>query len=166
MDTGLCCHAELRRCKPLGIPESQLGVLGAVVRAGAFLSVILAIAADRWGRRALLLLTVLGYTFFTGATAFSPNAETFVVFQFFARGFASAEVMIAAVVIAEEFPPENRGWGIGALAALQALGAGLAIHSHRFLMRFDKRLVNVAEYGTDAHPDSFIRIFADGDGFC
>ncbi len=110
----------------LSIPESQLGLLGAVVRAGSFLAVILAIAADRWGRRALLLLTVLGYTLFTGATAFSPNAELFVVFQFFARGFAAAEVMIAAVVIAEEFPPENRGWGIGALAALQACGAGLA----------------------------------------
>ena len=51
----------------LSIPESQLGLLGAVVRAGSFLAVLLAIAADRWGRRALLLLTVLGYTLFTGA---------------------------------------------------------------------------------------------------
>ena len=110
----------------LAIPESQLGVLGAIVRAGSFLSVLLAIAADRWGRRALLMLTVLGYTLFTGATAFSSSAEMFVVFQLFARGFASAEVMIAAVVIAEESPPENRGWGIGVLAALQSLGAGLA----------------------------------------
>jgi MFS family permease len=30
------------------------------------------------------------------------------------------------VVIAEEFDPENRGWGIGALGAIQACGAGLA----------------------------------------
>ena len=35
----------------LGIPESDLGILGAIVRAGAFLAVILAIAADRYGRR-------------------------------------------------------------------------------------------------------------------
>ena len=33
---------------------------------------------------------------------------------------------IAAVVIAEEFAPEHRGWGIGALGALQACGAGVA----------------------------------------
>ena len=110
----------------LGIAESQVGLLGAVVRAGAFLSVFLAIAADRWGRKVLLLTTVVGYTVFTGATAFAPNAETFIVCQFFARGFAAAEVMIAVVVIAEEFPPEHRGWGIGALAALQAVGAGMA----------------------------------------
>jgi MFS family permease len=110
----------------LAIAESDLGLLGALVRGGSFLAVLLAIAADRVGRRVMLLVTVLGYTLFTGATAFSPNAETFVIFQFLARGFATAEVMLAAVVIAEEFAPENRGWGIGALGALQACGAGLA----------------------------------------
>jgi len=110
----------------LAIDDAQLGNLGALVRAGSFIAVLFAIAADHWGRRAMLMFTVWGYTIFTGATAFSPNAETFVLFQFLSRGFASAEVMIAAVVITEEFAPEHRGWGIGALAAIQACGAGLA----------------------------------------
>ncbi|MGI9322143.1 MAG: MFS transporter [Pseudomonadales bacterium] len=110
----------------LQIPEEDLGLLGAIVRAGAILAIGLAIAADRVGRRIMLLTTILGYTLFTGATAFSPNTETFIVFQFLARGFATAEVWIAAVVIAEEFAPEHRGWGIGALGALQATGAGFA----------------------------------------
>lgn len=110
----------------LAIAESDLGLLGALVRAGSIFSVFLAIAADRYGRRTLLLITVLGYTLFTGLTAISPNAEAFVIFQFFARGFGTAEILIAAVVIAEEFAPEHRGWGIGALGALQACGAGLA----------------------------------------
>lgn len=110
----------------LEIGDDKLGYLGALVRAGSFLAVLLAIAADHWGRRAILMITVWGYTLFTGATAFAPNAETFVLFQFLSRGFASAEVMIAAVVIAEEFGPEHRGWGIGALAAIQACGAGFA----------------------------------------
>ncbi len=110
----------------LGIAESDLGLLGAVVRTGSFLAVVFAIAADRFGRRLLLLITVLGYTLFTGLTAFSPNAESFVVFQMLARCFGTAEVLIAAVVIAEEFAPEHRGWGIGALFALQGCGAGFA----------------------------------------
>lgn len=110
----------------LAIAESDLGLLGALVRAGSFLAVFLAIAADRFGRRRLLLITVLGYTLFTGATAVSPNAESFVLFQMLARCFGTAEVLIAAVVIAEEFAPEHRGWGIGALGALQACGAGFA----------------------------------------
>ncbi|MBT4494144.1 MAG: MFS transporter [Gammaproteobacteria bacterium] len=115
------------------IAEADLGFLGAIVRAGAFLSILLAIAADRVGRRVMLLVTVIGYTLFTGATALSPNAESFVVFQFFARGFASAEVIIAAVVIAEEFAPEHRGWGIGALGALQGFGAGFAAIMYGFV---------------------------------
>jgi putative MFS transporter len=110
----------------LAVGDENLGFLGALVRAGSFLAVILAVAADHWGRRSMLMITVWGYTLFTGATAFAPNAETFVVFQFLSRGFASAELMIAAVVITEEFAPEHRGWGIGALAAIQACGAGLA----------------------------------------
>ncbi len=110
----------------LAVADSELGLLGALVRTGSFLSIILAIAADKLGRRIMLLVTVVGYTLFTGATALSVNAEMFVACQFLARGFATAEVLIAAVVIAEEFAPEHRGWGIGALGALQALGAGLA----------------------------------------
>jgi MFS family permease len=43
-----------------------------------------------------------------------------------ARLFAAAEAVIAIVVVAEEFDAEHRGWGIGALGALHAVGAGLA----------------------------------------
>lgn len=61
-----------------------------------------------------------------GATAAAPNTQSFVALQFLARIFATAETLIAIVVIAEEFDPRHRGWGIGALGAIQACGAGLA----------------------------------------
>lgn len=110
----------------LHIAEADLGLLGSAVRAGALLSIFMTLAADRLGRRRLLLFTVLGYTVLTGATALAPNAESFVILQCLARGFASAETLLAAVVIVEEFNPEHRGWGIGAAAAIQATGAGFA----------------------------------------
>lgn len=110
----------------LGIGEGQLGWLGSVVRAGALLAIPLTLAADRLGRRRLLLVTVAGYTLLTGATAFAPNTGAFVALQLLARAFAVAETLIAVVVIAEEFPAAHRGWGIGALGAIQACGAGLA----------------------------------------
>jgi putative MFS transporter len=110
----------------LGIAEEQLGFLGGLVRSGALFALPLTLAADRIGRRRMLLFTILGYTLCTGATAFAPNAASFIVFQFLARVFAAAETVIAIVVIAEEFDAEHRGWGIGALGALHACGAGLA----------------------------------------
>ncbi len=110
----------------LAIAEQNLGLFGALVRGGALLAVFVTVAADRLGRRRLLLITVIAYTLLTGATAFAQDAVSFVTLQFLARGFATAEVLIAAVVICEEFAPEHRGWGIGALGAIQACGAGLA----------------------------------------
>jgi putative MFS transporter len=110
----------------LAIPEAQLGLLGSVVRLGALPAILVTLAADRLGRRRILLFTIIAYTLLTGATAFSPNAEAFVLFQFLARVFGAAETLIAVVVIAEEFDAERRGWGIGALGAIQACGAGLA----------------------------------------
>jgi putative MFS transporter len=117
----------------LGIAESQLGLLGGLVRAGAFLALPVTLAADRLGRRRILLFTILGYTLCTGATAFAPNAAAFVVFQVAARIFAAAETVIAIVVIAEEFDAGNRGWGIGALGALHACGAGVAAVAFGFV---------------------------------
>jgi putative MFS transporter len=123
----------------LGFPEAQLGLLGGLVRSGALFSLPVTLAADRFGRRRLLLVTILGYTLCTGATAFAPNAICFVIFQFLARVFAGAEGAIANVVIAEEFDAKNRGWGIGALGALSACGGGLAALAFAF--------VNVLPFG-------------------
>jgi MFS family permease len=117
----------------LAIAEADLGWFGSLVRSGALLSVLIALAADRFGRRRILLVTVVAYTLLTGATALSPDAWTFVALQFCARAFAVAETLIAIVVIAEEFEPRHRGWGIGALGAIQACGAGLAALAFGFV---------------------------------
>ncbi len=119
--------------RSLAIPDADLGFLGSTVRAGALFAFLVTMFADRIGRRQVLLGTVLAYTLLTAATAFAPNAETFVVLQFLARVFAVAETLLAAVVIVEEFPDEHRGWGIGAFAALQACGAGFAAMLYGFV---------------------------------
>ena len=123
----------------LGIAESQLGWLGGVVRSGALGAVFVTLAADRFGRRRLLLFTALAYTLLTGATALAPNATWFVAFQLLARVFSAAEGMLAVVVIAEEFDAAHRGWGIGALGAITACGGGLAALAFAF--------VNVLPFG-------------------
>lgn len=111
----------------LGIPEDQLGELGAIVRLGALPAFFLTVLADRLGRRRVLLFTIVVYTLLTGLTAFSPDARTFVALQFLARTFAVTEVLLAYVVISEELDPQHRGWGIGALGALSACGHGLGL---------------------------------------
>jgi putative MFS transporter len=110
----------------LGISEGEVGVLGSIVLLGALPAFAVALAADRLGRRRVLLATIVAYTLLTGATALAPDARSFVALQFLARTFTAAELILAIVVIAEEFGSEARGWGIGALFAIQACGVGLA----------------------------------------
>jgi len=111
----------------LGIGEAELGSIGAFVRLGALPSFLIVMAADLVGRRRIMILTIVGYTLLTGLTALAPDTRSFMLLQFFARTFAIAEVILAYVVISEEFDAAHRGWGVGALAALGACGHGLAL---------------------------------------
>jgi len=125
-DAGLFSLALKQIQMELSIPEQSVGTLSSLVALGSLPALLLTWAADRLGRRRLLMATVLAYTLLTGATAFSPSAAVFVALQFFAKMFITAEYALAVVVIGEELDDDARGWGIGALGALSACGHGLA----------------------------------------
>ncbi|MCC6919696.1 MAG: MFS transporter [Alphaproteobacteria bacterium] len=110
-----------------GRETAATGPTVALFRMGVFGALALCLLADVIGRRALLLLTMAGMALGTLATAFAPTFETAVAAQFVTRVFAYAEDMLCIVVIAEEIEERSRGWAIGVLAALGALGAGVAI---------------------------------------
>lgn len=96
----------------------------AVLFLGAVPAVALARAADRIGRRRLLLISIVGYTLATAATAFAPGIGAYVACQFIARLFLTAESAIVWVIAAEELPASARGFGFGWLAMNAALGIG------------------------------------------
>src|SRR5271156_2932227 len=110
----------------LKIAESHLGAMLSLVRLGYLLSLLMTPFADVFGRRRLLLYTVLGYTIFTGLIAIAPGERTFVAFEIIARAFAGAEAAIAMVIVAEEVDAAHRGWAIGLLGGVSSIGYGLA----------------------------------------
>ena len=117
----------------LKIAESHLGAMLSVIRLGYLLSLLMTPFADVFGRRRLLLYTVIGYTIFTGLIAIAPNERTFVVFEIIARAFAGAEAAIAMVIVAEEVDAAYRGWAIGLLASVSSIGYGLAAIAFAFI---------------------------------
>jgi putative MFS transporter len=117
----------------LKIAESHLGAMLSVIRLGYLLSFLMTPFADVFGRRRLLLYTVIGYTIFTGLIAIAPNERTFVVFEIIARAFAGAEAAIAMVIVAEEVDAAYRGWAIGLLASVSSIGYGLAAIAFAFI---------------------------------
>jgi MFS transporter, putative metabolite:H+ symporter len=112
--------------KGLGIAEARLGAMLSTIRLGYLLSLMITPFADVFGRRRLLLYTIVGYTFFTGVSAIAPRQAYFVTCQILARAFAGAEGTIALVILIEEVEAGVRGWAVGYLGALTAVGGGLA----------------------------------------
>lgn len=110
----------------LGVAEAEIGTLTAIVRLGVIPALLLTVLADHLGRRRLLLATILGFTVCTFLTAFVRTATEFAVLQLLARVFLAGQMMLAVVVIVEEFDAGIRGWGIGMMGALGMLGHGLA----------------------------------------
>ncbi len=110
----------------LGVAESDLGRLAAIVSLGVAPAALLTVVADRVGRRRILLLTILGFSTCTALTGVARTAAEFVAFQLAARVFVAAEALLAVVVIAEEFDARTRGWGIGLLGVAGGSGHLLA----------------------------------------
>ncbi|HTQ14726.1 MAG TPA: MFS transporter [Rhizomicrobium sp.] len=112
--------------KDLFIPEDMAGLTVSLFRIAALPALLIALSADVLGRRRVLLLTIFGETFFTIATSFARSYEEFVILQVLTRVFGYCEELLCFVVIAEEIDAAARGWSIGVLGAMGAVGAGLA----------------------------------------
>jgi putative MFS transporter len=105
------------------VAESQLGVSRALIELGLGAAFFLARAGDRWGRRTLLLWSVLGYTVMTALTAVSWDLWSFTAFQSLSRVFIGAEYAVAVTMIVEEFPKERRARVLGLFLMCSAIGA-------------------------------------------
>lgn len=106
-----------------GATESSVGGLNLIVRIGTVLSFVLAAQADRLGRKRLLLITILGYTVATVATALAPSLAAVAYMQAVAQIFIGAEWAVAITMVVEEFPPNERGRGLGIVTSMQTFGA-------------------------------------------
>jgi MFS family permease len=109
-----------------GLNHSQWGLVFTVARLGAVASFVVLVFADRYGRRLLITLTIIGYAAFTGLTAFSTHIETFTLYQLAARIFLAAEFALALIIIGEEYPTAWRSFGIALLSGIAAVGTIVA----------------------------------------
>jgi putative MFS transporter len=112
--------------KEFSISTQILGYAVSVINIGTIVAFFVIRTADRFGRRSLLLLTILLYTCFTVLTALSRSTVDFVIYQFLARVFLVAEWGLSAVVLAEELPARVRAFGIAIVQLAAAFGGVLA----------------------------------------
>lgn len=108
------------------LSQSQMSMWLMIIYIGALPALFVTRAADRVGRRKLLVVSIVGYMVATASTALAPTIETFVAAQFVARLFLNAEHALILTLAAEELPARARGFGFGYLAMQLALGFGVS----------------------------------------
>ncbi len=124
-DFGMLSAALPRIAADLEIGDDRLGYTLSLIRFGAVPAFLLLPLADRIGRRWLFLTAVAITSIGTGLTALAHTTAQFAAIQMVTRTFMTVALSLAFVIVTEEFPAEHRGWGIGMLGALGAMGIGL-----------------------------------------
>ncbi len=107
----------------LGLGRGQGGWLVSVINIGTMLAYFLVRLADRWGRKRVLGITIIGYTVSSFCSGLAQGVVSFALCQLLARMFLIAEWAVAIVYAAEEFPAQRRGMVIGVIQASASLGA-------------------------------------------
>ena len=107
----------------LGLGRGQGGWLVSAINIGTMLAYFLVRLADRWGRKRVLGITIIGYTVSSFCSGLAQGVISFALCQLLARMFLIAEWAVAMVYAAEEFPAQRRGMVIGVIQASASLGA-------------------------------------------
>ena len=88
----------------------------------AVASPIWGILGDRWGRKPMLVRSMVGGAITVGLMAFVQNPEQLVILRFH-QGATSGTVAAATALVAVETPRNRVGWSLGVVTSAVALGS-------------------------------------------
>lgn len=111
----------------LGVGDWGRGVGGTVVRLGIVFGLPAALAADRIGRRRVIVVLAHVAPVVAALGALAPNFAALVATQTISRPLGLALDLLVAVVAAEEMPRSSRAYAVSILAMANGLGAGFAV---------------------------------------
>lgn len=102
------------------------GIVLGVSRLDIIPAMILLSLADRVGRRKIILISTTMGGMVSAIGALSPNIYFLAGDQVATKAFATASILLIAIVSSEIVPPNARAWSLAALVIGSALGAGAA----------------------------------------
>lgn len=102
------------------------GLVLGVSRLDILPALILLALADKIGRTKIILFSTAAGAIFSTLGAFSPNVYFLATDQVLTKAFATASILLVAIVSSEKVPAKARAWSLAALVIGSALGAGAA----------------------------------------
>ena len=110
-----------------GRSDQALGLALAIARVGVLVSLAAIALADRWGRRRLILVALVGACAANALTAAAPTFEVFTGAQLFNRALVNTVLIVAGIAAVEEAPEGARAFATGMYALALGAGFGLAV---------------------------------------
>ncbi len=110
-----------------GAGNSAQGVAGSLVRIGGLIALVIVAAADRRGRRRVILAAAGAGCVLAVTGALAPSLGWLTASQMLARAFASALLILVGIVAVEEMPAGSRAYAVSLLAMAGGLGAGVCV---------------------------------------
>jgi len=99
----------------------------AATRIGILVVLVASAAADRLGRRRMLLITLVGACVCSSLTAAAGGIVAFAAIQVVARGLTTGADVVRAVALAEHMPAGARAYAISLSAMCAGLGSGFVV---------------------------------------
>ncbi|HSO95261.1 MAG TPA: MFS transporter [Acidimicrobiia bacterium] len=130
--------------RSFGRSDQDLGFALALTRAGVLVALVAAAAADRFGRRRMVLVGLGGIAVANALAAVAPTFEVFTVSQVLTRALVNSTLVVAAIVAVEEAPEGARAFALSMFGLALGLGFGVSV-----------MLLPVADLGSDAWRFSF-----------
>lgn len=114
--------------RELGIPSSQLGLIGGIYTAAAAITGIAgAFFLDRFDRRKALAVAMAGLVLGTLAGAFATGLPSLLGARVLAGAFGGPATALALAIVSDAVPAERRGRAMGAVMASFAVASVLGV---------------------------------------
>jgi Sugar phosphate permease len=145
MDVGLVSFIAAALSVDWNLGAQQIGLLAAINSTGmAFGAAVSGSLADRYGRKAVLLWTLLLFSVASGLSALAPNLFVLAVLRFIAGFGLGGELPVASTLVSESVPVKVRGRAIVLLESFWAGGWILAaLISYFFIPHYGWRMALV-----------------------
>ncbi|EJE99330.1 MFS transporter [Liquorilactobacillus mali] len=110
MDVGMLSFIIAALKSEWNLNETQMGWIGSVSSIGMAIGAILfGILADYFGRKDILIITLLLFSIATGFSAFTTSYALFLILRFFVGAGLGGELPVASTLVSESVPVKSRG---------------------------------------------------------
>ncbi|WP_339286687.1 MFS transporter [Paenibacillus sp. FSL E2-0201] len=123
MDVGMISFVVAALAKDWNLGPEQIGILTSINSVGMAVGAAAAgILADRFGRKPILLWTLLIFSAASGLSAFATGFGILCVLRFIAGFGLGGELPVASTLVSESMPARERGRAVVLLESFWAVG--------------------------------------------